>query len=118
MDKKQTSNEALDMAIKSRKSFSLPGSNWPKDLNHTIARNVVETERGQYSDLQPVYGLDEAARDRLLVHARQDAAEALLHTRSMMDEVYRLKKAQAKFGYTLLLLVVAGVIWKYWLLII
>jgi HEAT repeat protein len=118
MDGKQTSDQALDMAIKSRKSMSFPGSNLSKDLNHTIARNVVEMERGQYSDPQPVYDLDEATRDRLLVHARQDAAEALLHTRSIMDEVYRLKKAQANFGYALCLLVIVSVIWKYWPLII
>jgi HEAT repeat protein len=62
-----------------------------KQANHTIARNVLDSELGKFADTQPTYRLDQETRDRLLVRARQDAAEALCHTRSLMDEVQQLK---------------------------
>jgi len=100
MEDKQTAEEALAGALKSLKDFSLPGSNWDKQANHIIALNVLHSELGRYANEQPHYRLDVDTRDRLLVHARQDAAEALCHARTLMDEVHQMKSAWRSLNFS------------------
>jgi hypothetical protein len=91
MKGKQTAEEALEIALRAVQDLSAPGSNWKKHANHLTARNVLHSELGYFSDEQQTYYLDEETRTRLLVHTRQDAAEALCHAISLMDEVHQLK---------------------------
>jgi hypothetical protein len=97
MAEKQTSDEALDASLKAAKSMLVRGSDWNSKANHIIARHVLQTELGRYSDSDdlplPTYGLDGGTRDRLIVHARQDAAETLLQVNDLKEEVRGLKKA-------------------------
>jgi hypothetical protein len=101
---KQTSEEALAVSLRTQRMILPPGTNWNKQANHIAARNVLHTELGMFSDDLPIYHLDQDTRDRLLVHARQDAAEALCHTSSLMDEVHKLKSALRGINLTLWLL--------------
>jgi hypothetical protein len=114
MESKQTAEEALAVVLKAQRSISLPGSDWNKQANHLVARNVLHSELGRYADSQPIYALDQETRDRLLVHARQDAAEAMCHARSLMDEVHQLKSALRGVSLTALVLFAAYLLWAWW----
>jgi len=114
MNEKQTANEALAASLKAHKEFFVRGNNWDVQANHIVARNVLHSELGRYADDQPIYHLDQDTRDRLLVHARQDAAEALCQVRSLMDEVHRVKSAWRSFSFTLLFLILAYLIWTWY----
>jgi hypothetical protein len=88
----QTSDEALAISLRAAKAMFVGGSNWNKQANHIVSRNVLERDLGRYSDFLPAYHLDEDTRDRLLAHGRQDAAETLCHVSTLMDEVHKLRK--------------------------
>jgi hypothetical protein len=114
MEGKQTSQQALEMALKAHRELSLPGSNWTKQANHIIARNVLDAELERYADEPPIYRLDQETRDRLLVHARQDAAEALLQARSLVDEVHRLKSVLRSLNFSAWFLFASYFLWLWW----
>src|ERR1700682_2013588 len=97
MTETQTSDEALAASLKAAKSMFVRGSNWDKQANHIVSRNVLASDLGRYSDPLPAYHLDEDTRDRLLAHARQDAAETLCHVTTLMDEVHELRKTLKGF---------------------
>jgi hypothetical protein len=68
----------------------------PNSLNGAIARNVLQEELGTLAIKRrppPVYHLDEDARDRLLAHARQDAAHALCNTVTLLNQMKVLRRA-------------------------
>jgi hypothetical protein len=114
MEKKQTAQEALAIALKTQKFLSVPGSNWTKLANHIIARNVLDSELGRFADELPVYHLDQETRDRLLVHARQDAAEAMCHVSSLMDDVHQLRATLRSWNFTACVLVVGFLLSLWW----
>jgi hypothetical protein len=114
MESKETAEEALAVALKAGRSISLPGSDWNKQANHLVARNVLHSELGMYADNQPIYNLDQETRDRLLVHARQDAAEAMCHARSLVDDIHQLKSALRGFNLTIVALFAAYLLWSWW----
>jgi hypothetical protein len=113
MESKQTSREALVADIEALRAVHAPGEHLKKKENHIIARITLHSELGEYADHLPVYHLDQEKRDRLLVHARQDAAEALCHASSLMDEVHQLKAALRSMYFTALG-GVAGVLLLLW----
>jgi hypothetical protein len=114
MENKQTSQEALETALKGQRMLFVRGSDWNKQANHIIARNVFESELGRYADDLPAYHLDEDTRDRLLAHARQDAAEALCHLRSLMDDVHQPKAKLRSWNLTAWVLVVGFLLLLWW----
>jgi hypothetical protein len=114
MENKRTSQEALETALKTQRMLFVRGSDWNKQANHIIARNVFDSELGRYADDLPVYHLDEDTRDRLLAHARKDAAEALCHLRYLMDEVHQLKATLRNWNFTACLLVVGFLLLLWW----
>jgi hypothetical protein len=60
-----------------------PGDNWD---NYAVARDVLHGELGLNGEpAQHEYYLDQATRDTLLTHGRQDAAHALCNTKSLLD---------------------------------
>jgi hypothetical protein len=97
----ETATDALKIALDVNRRYSLPGTDLDKQANHIVARNVLDSELGKFADTQPIYRLDQDTRDRLIVHGRQDAAEALCQTRSLMDEIHQLKSALRNLGLTL-----------------
>ena len=71
MKEKPTYAEALKWKIGAIKSFSIPGTDLGKKVDPAVAENDLEADLGEHADIQRVYNLDQEARDRLLVHARQ-----------------------------------------------
>jgi hypothetical protein len=97
----QTSAQALDAALKRDSRYWPPGVTFRKQMNQTTAQNALDLDLGKFLDTLPSYRLDQDARDRLIAHARQDAAEALCNTRDLMDEIFRLKSEQRHLAVVL-----------------
>ena len=91
MTEKQSGDEELRLLLKLARETT-PLREWDKQANHLTARNVLHTDLGYHSDHLPTYRLDVDTRDRLIAHARQDAAETLCQARTLMDEVRRLRR--------------------------
>ena len=87
MTRKPTYAEALKWKIGAIKTFSRSGTDLRKEADRAIAESVLEADLGEHSDIQRFYNLDQETRDRLLVHARKDAAMALQFSSSLVDEV-------------------------------
>ncbi|TAU55734.1 hypothetical protein ELI43_24355 [Rhizobium leguminosarum] len=68
------------------------GGNDPAEINATIARNILHEDLGRFEGDQTIYGLDQVKRDRLLAHARQDAALAVLGISTITNEVRGLNR--------------------------
>jgi hypothetical protein len=63
------------------------------DKNALIAKDILHEELGYHPEApQPAYHFDEATRDRLLAHSRQDAAHALLNTIALREDVRKLNQ--------------------------
>ena len=48
---------------------------------------MLDEDLGLYSDPPRYYDLDQETRDRLLAHARQDAAHALINTGDILNQL-------------------------------
>lgn len=89
-DDEETAEDHLRSQIAMAKDT---GTKLPSDINGLIARNVLHEELGYFPKSRiRQYRLDEATRDRLLVHGRQDAAHALLNSITILEEISRLKR--------------------------
>jgi hypothetical protein len=67
----------------------------PKDanfLNSIVARNILHEDLGRFDTRLRRYGLDDDTRDRLIAHARQDAAHALVNTATLLEQVKALRR--------------------------
>ncbi|RUZ76916.1 hypothetical protein EN943_15660 [Mesorhizobium sp. M7A.F.Ca.US.006.01.1.1] len=74
-----------------------------EQANGIVACSGLHGELGYLDDGVPtVYSLDEDTRDRLIVHARQDAAHALLNTISLL-QLRRADRRLAVAGVLLLI---------------
>jgi hypothetical protein len=116
MSEKEKSDDVLDRQIKGSRILAVPGTDQRQVENRLVARNVLDTELGRYSDPQPVYGLNDETRDRLVAHARQDAAHALSNTITLMNDVQVLLKETRKTNRTLFLVFI-GLAATIWLLV-
>ncbi|MDE8762622.1 hypothetical protein PZB21_25980 [Rhizobium sp. CBK13] len=76
-----------------------------REVDAAIARNILHEELGQFTDPQQVYHLDEATRDRLIAHGRQDAAHALLAVGSVELNVAKLDRKMTLVIVSLLVLI-------------
>jgi hypothetical protein len=81
--------EHLKMQLSMARDMGTKDSN---SLNAIAARNILHEELGRFRERQRNYNLDPETRNRLLVHARQDAAHALLNTSSVLDQIRTLKR--------------------------
>jgi len=86
MSKKQTGKETLKLELDAMAQWASPGD----DL--TLLTQVV-TAIGDYSDLPNDYDLDNATRDRLIAHSRQDAAHAVLAAGDILKVASRLESS-------------------------
>jgi hypothetical protein len=100
----EKSREALRAAIEGDRSFGYKGAWWK---NAAKARNILDEELGFFGHSTISYDVDEATRDTLIAHARQDAAHALLNTGTLLKQMRALR-------YTLWLVVVllGVIIWR------
>jgi hypothetical protein len=82
--------EDLKSKIEMNRSLGRNGANWE---NAAMANCILQEDLGHYPD-SPLfdYGLDDEARDRLLAHARQDAAHALCNTETLLKQAKSLRR--------------------------
>lgn len=73
-------------------------------IDAVTAKNILHEELGRFTDEQPVYFLDEETRDRLLAHARQDAAHAVLSIGTANRRLVALEKQISRLQYLVLAL--------------
>ncbi|MBY3314746.1 hypothetical protein [Rhizobium laguerreae] len=62
------------------------------DVDATIARNILHEDLGHFDGQLTIYGLDDATRDRLIAHSRQDAALAVLNVGTLTKEARALRR--------------------------
>ena len=74
-----TKDEDLKLKLQTLKSLNnTAGENKVLEWD-MISRNISSEDRGEFKDsFCPTYDLDDVTRERLLVHARQDAAMTFL----------------------------------------
>ena len=96
-----TAEEAYKAAMDAHK---LIGSRNTVSDNNVLANNILEGDLGYFSNrgLQN-YDLDKETRDRLIAHARQDAALAVINSSSILNELKKIRSAQ-----TIILIMVAS----------
>lgn len=88
MTNKQSAEEALKLQIRALRDWTYPGDPKLEDqIRQAIAKNLLDEDLGLYGDPPRYYDLDQATRDRLLVHARQDAAHALINTGDILNQL-------------------------------
>jgi len=63
------------------------------EIDATIARNILHEDLGHFDSQLTTYGLDDATRDRLIAHARQDAAHAVMGIGTLTKEVRGLRRS-------------------------
>jgi hypothetical protein len=100
----------LEWKIGAIRRTSLPGTDLNKEADRAIAENILEADLGEHADVQRVYNLDQETRDRLLVHAREDAAIVLRYTSSLVDEVRALRKDLRELERGVSLVLVIGLV--------
>ena len=106
---KITAEEGLKAAIAAHKAL---GRRDTTSDNNVVAQNILEGDLGYFRDAGIAqYDLDEEARDRLIAHARQDAALAVLNSASLLAEVARMRRRQ-RITMVLLLVVVGLLVWS------
>lgn len=71
-------SKSIRSQIKAQREFGQRGAHWD---NYAIAQNVLHEEIEDGIG----YGLSRDQLDRLLAHARQDAAHALCNTKSLLE---------------------------------
>jgi hypothetical protein len=76
--------EALKATLSAQHMVGQRGPHW---RNHAVALNTLEQDLGYFGRDVACYDVDEPARDRLLAHARQDAAHALLNTTAILNRL-------------------------------
>jgi hypothetical protein len=74
-----------DKVLSSALEMVPPGIRHVSKANLLIARTVLQEEMGRYGEHPLEYSLQPKTTDTLLVHARQDAAHALLNTASLLE---------------------------------
>lgn len=89
---KENGEEDLRRRLHTAREIHGPNEDWDRVANQIVAQNVLHSDLGYHSDYLPTYALDNATRDRLLAHARQDAAHVVSNTISLMREVRWLKR--------------------------
>jgi hypothetical protein len=95
MSAEKSADDRFDRRIAAMLSMVPHGTDKEAFISRFMAKEILQEEMGQRSIPQPEYGLDQAARYRLLAHTRQDAAHALLNTMTLMKEVRKLKRRSA-----------------------
>lgn len=106
MDEKRTASE--DLAARVGTIRAVQGDDMAA-INAATARNILHEELGYFSDPQTGYNLDEGTRNRLLAHARQDAAHAVLSLGTLSADVRKLQRS-AKVIIALLAVLIVAVV--------
>jgi hypothetical protein len=103
MNAEKSADDEFDRRVTAMLGMVPRGADKEAFINRVTAKEILQEELGQRSVPQPEYGLDQTTRDRLLAHARQDAAHALLNSITLMKEVRKLRRRSAAFENTVAL---------------
>ncbi|QND42398.1 hypothetical protein HB770_11755 [Rhizobium leguminosarum bv. viciae] len=94
---KLTFKEAVKLDLDSIKSVNGKVTQDAKEAS--FAQHILKEDLGELkNDWLAVYSLDEDTRDRLIAHARQDAALACASSANTKKEVKRLRRLVWFFG--------------------
>jgi hypothetical protein len=83
-------------------------------LNSIVAKNVLHEDLGRFDTIPQWYRLDTDTRDRLIAHARQDAAHALFNTATLLEQVRTLRRGLRLIGvlmFVLVIVVLGPLVW-------
>jgi hypothetical protein len=85
----KTFQEGLRGELQVLRDLGRKGPTWEAQA---LSRCTLHEDLGYYSDsTNSDYGLDEATRDRLIAHARQDAAHAVAASKYILDRLSTLR---------------------------
>jgi hypothetical protein len=105
---KPSKSEDLNAAVRAQKSMT---GNDPFWINRAISAHGLHADLGIFRDHEvPYYDMDEHIRDRLIAHARQDAAHALLNTHSIFAELAGIRRRQYMI-IVLFISIIVTIIW-------
>ena len=79
-------------------------------IDAKTAQNVLHEDLGYFDSKSAAYDLDPPTRDKLLAHARQDAANAVYAAMTAAREVKRLRKMVCIFGLIVVALLAANLL--------
>jgi len=122
-ENKTTAEEALKLKISALRHWSAPGPELEGLIRGAIAQNVLQEDLGLHADPPRYYDLDQETRDRLLAHARQDAAHALINTGDILKQLAIITRRSRNFGIAaavlfllaaLFLVAALGLFWVMW----
>jgi hypothetical protein len=101
-----TAEDALKLKISALRRWTYPGDPKLEGLiRGAVAQNVLHEDLGLHADEPRYYDLDQETRDRLLAHARQDAAHALINTEDILDQLAIITR---RFSVAAILFLVAA----------
>lgn len=103
MEELETADEHLKMQIAMLKDMGWKDANI---LNGAVAKNELHEDLGRFKGRLRLYHLDDDARDRLLAHARRDAAHALCNTVTSLDQLKTVRRTML----VLIVLIIFGVL--------
>lgn len=83
----QNATEALRLQLRAMKELGAD----QQAIDAATAQNVLHEDLGYFRSKSTEYSLDQGARDKLLAHARQDAAHAVYAASTAAREVRRLR---------------------------
>ncbi len=90
---KWTAQEALASGLAAQRELRKLGLGSQIDDANVVAQNVLHEELGYFpKSTLATYSLSEATRDRLIVHARQDAATAMIHGIELRKQTERIER--------------------------
>lgn len=113
-DPRPTRSETLEMELRALRSIALTGDDDTLREIEICARLTMEDDLGKYADGPTPYDVDQAHRDILLAHARRDAAEALLTSRTALHEIRSIKSTLTSLTRTGSFVLVVYVLWLWW----
>ena len=100
-----TKNEDLELNLWALKSITTTKVK-QSDEWLTISRNILDDDLGLFTDsYNSNYELDGQTRDRLIVHARQDAAMACI----IASDTHQLVRLSIRIGFFTLIAAFVGV---------
>jgi hypothetical protein len=104
-DPRPTAAESWRATVAANKDFRLGAD----ALDAELGRQILHGDLGNYRDQSgPDYYLDEDTRDRLIAHARQDAAHAVIVSTRTLKIARRLQWACVAIIALLLLILLRG----------
>ena len=101
----QTAEENLELTLRAIRRIG----GGQEELDAATARNVLHEELGYFKSKATSYSLDEATRDRLIVHGRQDASHAVMAAITAGKRVRKLERMVWVLIVAIVMLVVVQV---------